>query len=510
MTERETMKNYPSSGGILFCSVLCCFLGLTIPVRATINFSLRGLSTASICDTLSLTNTLTNTGGVLGGLCVTNTLPANLSYVPGETVVELPGGTTLTNTAAEPSTISGQNLIWNFSGLVTPSKVNHILITEVYYNDTATSQNNKEGYQWVELFNPTTNSQSLSGWKLKDANPGKEDALPDMTIAPGEFVIVAGSTQCFYSAHSHYTGQVFQVYDGQIGNGLNDYGDGVALIDNTLAVVDAMSYGNSTVFFSTPAELSPVSGSITRFPAANADTGTSADWDKQNTPDPGEGDLPTGLQPNDGITIRYKAVGSCSAATGQFSANAGYQQPPNGSNLFNSATAPVTLNSGDLTISKTPLTQSAGRYDLVGWEITVKNVGIGNAKNVVITDRLSSGFSLTNCSVEPASITLSNTTRVLTWDGTKIPLLADLPPDQSVTVAVTGRVESVSDLSNKADARWGCSTNSICEDSVDKGETVTAGLTLIDRVPQLRGWITPVSPISVPYCGGTNLVLHIT
>jgi uncharacterized repeat protein (TIGR01451 family) len=501
---------YPKPDKLCFCCVFAAFFALLPTVQAGISFSLTGPTTASICDTLNLTNTINNTGGVLGGLYVTNTLPgANFSYVFGETVIQLPDGSTLTGAAADPVT-NGLNLSWDFSNITTPSSVNNILITEVFYNATNST---KESYQWIELFNPTTNPIVLNNWKVKDVTPGTTCVLPNMTIEAGEFVIVAGLTNAFYATHGgigSYTGKVFQVSEGRIGNGLNDYGDGVLLLNASSATVDGMSYGNATTPFPLACELVMTNQSIARTPAANTDNGTRTDWATMPIPEPGFGDLPVGMQGGAVVTIRYKVAGSCSAATGQFSANATYNQPPSDPPANQSASASVTLNRGDLTISKTPLTQSAGRYDLVGWAVTVKNVGVGNARNVVITDRLSSGFGLTNCSVAPASISTNVAGKVITWDGSVIPELADLAPDQSVTVAVTGRVDSVSDLSNKADARWGCTTNSSCEDSVNVGETVTAGLTLIDRVPKLAGWLTPASPLSVPYCGGTNLVLHIT
>ena len=486
MIGKGAFVQYPTTGRLSCIVAFCLFL---VPaVHAGITHTLTGPATASLCDTITLTNTINNTGTVLGGLTITNTLPgANFSYVPGETVIQLPDGSFRTGSDADPVT-NGLNLIWALTNLTTPSVVTHVLITEVFYNTTNTY--NKEGYQWIELFNPTTNSFTLNNWKVKDSVPGVVCSLPLITIEPGEFVIVAGSTNCFYDTHGGlggYTGKVFQVTEGRIGNGLNDYGDGVQLLDQSSQVVDAMSYGNSPTPFAVPCQVVLPNRSIARTPAANVDTDTAADWATMVVPEPGTGDLPVGLQGGSGVTIRYKVAGSCSAATGQFTANAVFNQPPTAAPTNQSAAASVTLYRGDLTISKTPLTQSAGRYDQVAWSVTVKNVGVGSAKNVVISDRLTSGFSLTNCSVNPASIALTDTGRLITWDGSVIPALSNLPPDGEVTVAVTGRVESVSNLSNKADARWGCSTNSACEDTVTDGQTVTAGLNLIDRVPKLTG-----------------------
>jgi hypothetical protein len=321
---------YPKLGGLfLFCFSISFFFLLSSGFAGVDNL-LTGSSTASICDSLSLTNTITNTGGVLGGLKVTNSLPnGSFTYLLGETVITLPGPVTRSGTNADPDRIiGGTNLVWDFSTLATPCTVSHVLISEVYYNDSHSAAENKNAYQWVELFNPTTNSITLTGYKLQDAVPGRTDNLPTMTLAAGEFVIVAGTTNAFYSGHSGYTGQVFQVADGEIGNGFNDYGDGVFLLDAASAVIDGVSYGICAAAFSLPCELTLVGRSLARSPAANADTGTSSEWATLVTPSPGTGEIPTGLQTGGGVTIVYKVAGSCSAATGQFVANTAYQQPP--------------------------------------------------------------------------------------------------------------------------------------------------------------------------------------
>ena len=501
---------YPKSDRLGWCFYFTAFLSLIPAVQAGITHTLSGPSTASVCDTLTLTNTVVNSGGVLSGLMVTNSLPGgNFTYVPGQTVMTLPGSVTRSGTNADPNSIlNGTNLVWDFSNLASPCEVTHVLISEVYYNDSHTTMENKYGYQWVELFNPTVDPITLSGYKLWDAMPGVSDDLPTMTLAPGEFVIVAGSTNAFKSEHGSYTGQLFQVSDGAIGNGLNDYGDGVFLYQGTTQI-DGMSYGNSTAAFPLPCQLTLAGYSLARYPAANADTGTRADWATLTDPTPGTGIIPTGLQSGKGVTIIYKVAGSCSAATGEFAANVGYQQPPGMPAPVSSASKSVTLYAGDLLVAETPLMQDAGRYDTVGWTVTVKNLGLGNAKNVVVTDHLSSGFQFVSSDQLPTSTNVSLGT-VIIWDPTGVPALADLAPNDSVSIVMSGRVVSNVDLSNKADVQWGCTTSTVCQSSVTASNTITAGINLVDRVPRLAAWLTPASPVLVPYCSVTNVILHIT
>ncbi|MEI6169219.1 MAG: lamin tail domain-containing protein, partial [bacterium] len=479
-------------------------------VNAQLSQSLTGPATASVCDTLTLTNIISNTGGVLSGLRVTNSLPSgNFSYVAGQTVITEPGPVTRSGTNADPDLIiGGTNLVWDFSTLATPCTIDHVLISEVYYNDSHTAAENKNGYQWVELFNPTAAPITLNDCSLKDAVSGVYDSLPTMTLAAGEFVIVAGSTNAFKSGSWGYTGQLFEVADGAIGNGLNDYGDGVFLYQGA-TLIDGMSYGNSQAAFSLPYQISAIGSSLARTPVANRDTDTAAEWATLPVPTPGSGEIPLGLQTGGGVTIIYKVAGSCSADTGLFASKVAFKQPPSAAATVVTTTKSIALYAGDLLVSETPLMQNASRYGPAAWLVSVKNLGLGSARNVVITDRLSSGFQFTGSDVVPASTAVGADT-VMTWDQTVIPGLADLAPDATISVAVTGRVALVTNLYNKADVQWGCTTSTVCQSSATASNTITAGINLVDLVPRLSAWLTPAAPVAVGYCAGATVTLHIT
>jgi hypothetical protein len=130
-------------------------------------------------------------------------------YVPGASTVSLPGGVMLIGAAADPTNnLSGHNLGWDFSGVVTPSLATNILITELFYDPTNAVE---DAYEWFEIYNPSTNAFILTNWSIKDAVPGSVDALPALTLLPGEFAIVAASTSAFFSVYPSYPGQVVQV-----------------------------------------------------------------------------------------------------------------------------------------------------------------------------------------------------------------------------------------------------------------------------------------------------------
>jgi|GEM_PF-5384686 len=90
---------------------------------------------------------------------------------------------------------------------------------------------------WIELYNPSTNAQNLSGWRLFDEN-GRFD-MPQFTfIAPGEYLVVAENIFAF---QARFPG--VQTINGQ-GFTLNNKGDEVVLTDIDQCLVDHVKYGN--------------------------------------------------------------------------------------------------------------------------------------------------------------------------------------------------------------------------------------------------------------------------
>ncbi len=481
----------------------------TLTASAQVSNKLAGPAAADSCGLVYFTNTFRNTGPTLNQLWITNELPsAHWSYVPGLTTVTLPDGTVWTDAAAEPTGNDGNtNLVWDFSAVATPSTVNHLLISEVFYNYNGSGD--KEENEWFEIFNPTPNPVSVTGWSVRDANPGQTDALPNFTIAPGEFVIIAGRVDAFMSQYPGYAGQVFEVADGKIGSGLNvTPGDGVFLLDSGNAVVDAVSYGGSTAAFS-PAAASVDPGSSLERNPANNDTDRRTDWWEQTRPNPGSGNLPQGLAHGAVITIVYAVEIDCGAVSGPLFTRAGFEQPLGHATNSVSSTF-LTVNIPDLVVTKTPIMQAAGEGDEVVWTIRIANEGFGTAQNVEAFDRLGSGLSFMGFGTPPTGSTDSNAT----WNSTAIPALASLAPGAYVDIVVTAQVVACQGLFNQADAKWGCSTlqelpNATCEDTALENETATAGIRFLDRFPSISYALDP-TPIQVDYCSGTEVTVHLT
>ena len=490
----------------------CSGLGALVwasPAQAQVSVTVSGPAQAANCGTVYVTNRFVNGGATVSGLWMTNELPsASYAYVPGLSTVTLPGGIVLTNAAADPDVNNGStNLVWDFTAVVTPSAITNLLITEVFYN--ATNTVNKESYEWFEIYNPTTNAVVCTNWSVRDAAPGAVDTLPDFTIAPGEFVIIAGRTNAFLSVYPAYAGQLLEVADGKIGSGLNvSPGDGVFLRNAAGSNVDAVSYRGSTAAFSPAVPAVAAGHSIERNPANN-DTNTRNDWADQATPNPGTGTLPTGIQNGGTITVVYAAEINCDAVSGQIFSRTGFEQPP-GSPGTALGSVFLTVNEPDLVVTKTPIMQDGGYGDTVSWTVRVENTGFGGAPNVTAIDRLGPGLAFTGFSVPPTTQTATNAV----WDATAIAAFTNLAPGAYADIVVTAQVASCSGLYNRADATWSCDglavlTNETCEDTASINETATAGIHFIDRYPSLTYALDP-APIPVNYCGGTEVTLYIT
>jgi len=273
-------------------------------VHASVSFTLSGTGSISPGDTVVITNICQNTGGVLGELYITNQLPAaTFAYLPSNTTVYLPNGSTLTGGDADPDQIvGGTTLVWDFSDATTSNSLSHIVISEVFYDPSDTIE---EGHEWIELYNPASTSVNITGWTITDTLPQQTDTLPSFTLPGNSFAIIAGSTNDFLSDYPAYSGLLFEVEDGALGSGLNNYADGIVLKNAASNTIDGISYGGSLTVMSPSASDVSEGHSLERDPA-NTDTGSYNDWTDQSSPEPGTGNLPSGIQNGGTVKIVYQ------------------------------------------------------------------------------------------------------------------------------------------------------------------------------------------------------------
>ncbi len=183
----------------------------------------------------------------------------------------------------------------------TPLPADHLLISEVLY-DAAGAE---PAGEWIELHNPTTATIALDGYKIGDEEtPGGAEgmyAFPiSATLAAGDFLLIANDGAVFsatwgfapdYELNGSLPGvpdlNRYTAWSGgsiQLGNS----GDEVLLLGPDDGVVDALSWGTSSVFLSPPAPDVPEGHSLERYPPW-MDSDSASDWRDQSAPSPANG-----------------------------------------------------------------------------------------------------------------------------------------------------------------------------------------------------------------------------
>lgn len=156
-----------------------------------------------------------------------------------------------------------------------------VVINEVYSNTD--SEHGSEGVnEWVELYNPTSNSVTLSDWILGG------EILPAVSIPSGGFAIVTPNTgTSTLDFWSFPQGTVIVEIEGLItSGGLANGGDALELRNQSDELIDALSYGSNDTILN-PSPSAPGEGkSLSRQPNG-IDTDTDSDWVVLDEPTPG-------------------------------------------------------------------------------------------------------------------------------------------------------------------------------------------------------------------------------
>jgi hypothetical protein len=164
--------------------------------------------------------------------------------------------------------------------VVTVSGPNTLRISEILSDPEEPGRDGP--YEWVELVNAGAEPVSTSAWQLGDAS--RKDALPDATVPPGGYIVVAGSQAKLPGAIS-----IIRVPDGQIGSGVNNDGDALTLVAPDGSEVDAVSCGDDVSIFDPPPP-APEAGETLGVRTAGADPDAS-NWAITLRPTPGEPNL---------------------------------------------------------------------------------------------------------------------------------------------------------------------------------------------------------------------------
>ncbi|MDM8539627.1 SdrD B-like domain-containing protein [Desulfococcaceae bacterium HSG9] len=126
--------------------------------------------------------------------------------------------------------------------------------------------------------------------------------------------------------------------------------------------------------------------------------------------------------------------------------------------------------------------------DIITWRIRVESSGLGDVRNVEVTESLGDGLIYTDT---PPPIPL--------YDKTSHPALANIAPNDFVDITVNTTVDGCIELTNDVSATWGCDDDNDClEDDV----TAQTSVNLYNKHPYLE-YSLPDINIDVPYCSPT-------
>lgn len=160
----------------------------------------------------------------------------------------------------------------------------HLVINEVYY-DVDSAHGSEGDNEWIEVYNLTSTSVDISGWKICD-NTSCETIPATVPILSFGFAIITpqSATWSYWSIPPSVT--LIALGTANIGSGLANDGDRLILKKADDTEVDKMSYGTDISVLN-PACPDVTGGhSLERDPDGK-DTDTASDFIDQSNPSPG-------------------------------------------------------------------------------------------------------------------------------------------------------------------------------------------------------------------------------
>ncbi len=168
------------------------------------------------------------------------------------------------------------------TGLANQSAVQHLLISEVFAVVDSAHGTDPEN-EWIEIYNPTENSFTLTNWTLTDAST--TTAIPaGATILPHGYLVITAS-QNTRGLWGIPTTTPVVVLPGKIASGL-DVKDRLLLADSNGLLLDALSWGGDTNQFQ-PSLVEPRQGQSFIRTTLSKDTDLGTDWILTSVPNPG-------------------------------------------------------------------------------------------------------------------------------------------------------------------------------------------------------------------------------
>ena len=113
-----------------------------------------------------------------------------------------------------------------------------IVINEINYNS---ADNEFDPDDWVELYNPTSETISIGLWEFKDENDDHVFTIAeDVSLAADQYLVLCNNTVSFTALFPDV-----ENYVGDLGFGLSGGGELIRLFDSSGVLVDAVEYDDS-------------------------------------------------------------------------------------------------------------------------------------------------------------------------------------------------------------------------------------------------------------------------
>lgn len=162
--------------------------------------------------------------------------------------------------------------------------IGRVVISEVYYTVGANRGTDPQ-HEWVELYNGSSVSANLSGWKIEDASRIARTIPAGTTIAPNGFLILAATSTVRGIWNIPQSIPVIS-FGALLGDGLSNTGDAVKIKNVNNAVVDGISWGTDRSVFNPPLATLEAGHSFARS-ALLKDGASPSDWIDAASPTPG-------------------------------------------------------------------------------------------------------------------------------------------------------------------------------------------------------------------------------
>ncbi len=157
-------------------------------------------------------------------------------------------GTNIIAVEVHQNSATSSDVLWGMAlearRTIAITNYNTVVLNEVFAHNATLTNSDGTLTDWVELFNPGSNTLSLAGYGLTDdvANPRKWVFPPGVALAAGGFLVV----RCDSSMPASLTnGPVLNT-----GYNLDSSGEGVYLYDTSASLSDSVTFGPQAADFS--------------------------------------------------------------------------------------------------------------------------------------------------------------------------------------------------------------------------------------------------------------------